>query len=80
MKTYRQQRTDQENYSARSRKREEIESVGLRMKRDFGTLVSSKKEVTGVWKSRFERLMNGEEALVTSMGVEACRKKCVGRE
>ncbi len=52
-----------------------IESVGLRMKREFGMLVSNKKKVKGVWKSRFERLMNGEEALVTSMGIEACRKK-----
>ncbi len=46
-------------------------------------LVSSKKKVKGVWKScfDFERLMNGEEALVTSMSIEACRKKiCVGRE
>ncbi len=45
------------------------------MRRDFGMLVSSKKKVKGVWKSRFERLMNGEDALVTSMGIEACRKK-----
>ncbi len=45
--------------------------MGLRMKRDFGMLVSSNKKVKGVWKSRFESLMNGEEALVTSMGIEA---------
>ncbi len=49
--------------------------MGLRMKKDFGMLVSSKKKVKGLWKSRFERLMNGEEALVTSIGKEACRKK-----
>ncbi len=34
-------------------------------------LVISKKKVKGLWKSRFENLMNGEEALVTSMGIEA---------
>ncbi len=49
--------------------------MGLRMKRDIGMLVSSKKKAKGVWKSRFERLMNGEEALVTSMDKEACRIK-----
>ncbi len=38
-------------------------------------LDSSKKKVKGVWKRRFERLMNREEALVTSMGIEAGRKK-----
>ncbi len=57
--------------------------MGLRMKRDFRMLVSSMKKVKGVWKSCFERVMNGEEALVTSMGIEACKKKrkrCVGRE
>ncbi len=37
-------------------------------------LVSSKKKVKGVWKRRYERLMNGEEALVTSKGIEAGRK------
>ncbi len=75
MRTYRQQRTDPENYSARSRERGDREGVGLRMKRDFGMIVSSKKKVKGLWKSCFERLMNGEEGLVTSMGIEACRKK-----
>ncbi len=45
--------------------------MGLRMKRDFGMLVGSKKKVKGVWTSCFECLMNGEEALVTSMGIEA---------
>lgn len=83
MRTYRQQRTDPENYPARSRKRGDREGVGLRMKRDFGMLVSSKKKVKALWKSCFECLMNGEEGLVTSMGIEACRKKrkiCVGRE
>ncbi len=49
--------------------------MGLKMKRDFEMLVSSNKKVKGLWRSRFERLMNGEEALVTSMGKEACRKK-----
>ncbi len=44
--------------------------MGLRMKRDFGMLVSRKKNVKGLWKSCFERLMNGEEGLVTSMGIE----------
>ncbi len=53
------------------KEREAIEGVGLRMKRDFGMLVSSKKKVKGVWKSRVVSLMNGEEALVTSMGIEA---------
>ncbi len=46
-------------------------------------LVNSKKKVKGVRKSRFERLMNGEEALVTRMGIETWRKKrkrCVGRK
>ncbi len=57
------------------KERGNIEGVGLRMKRDFGMLVSSKKKVKGLWKSCFERLMNGEEGLVTSMGIEACRKK-----
>ncbi len=47
----------------------------MRMKRDFEMLVSSNKKVKGLWRSRFERLMNGEEVLVTSMGKEACRKK-----
>ncbi len=49
--------------------------MGLRMKRDFGILVSSNKKVKGLWKICSERLMNGEEGLVTSMGIEACRKK-----
>ncbi len=75
MRPYRQQRTNPENYSARSRKRGDREGVGLRMKRDFRMLVSSKKKVKGLWKSCFECLMNGEEGLVTSMGIEACRKK-----
>ncbi len=57
------------------KERGDREGVGLRMKRDFGMLVSSKKKVKGVGKSRFERLMNGEEASATSMGIEACRKK-----
>ncbi len=57
-----------------------IEGVGLRMKRDFGMLVNSKKKVTGVWKRRFERLVNGEETIVTSMGIEAGRKKKVWEE
>ncbi len=48
--------------------------MGLRMKRDFEMLISNEM-VKGLWRSRFERLMNGEEALVTSMGKEACRKK-----
>ncbi len=55
----------------------------MRIKRDFGMFVSSKNNVKGLWKSCFDRLMNGEEGLVTSMGIEACRKKrkvCVGRE
>ncbi len=51
--------------------------MGLRMKRDFGMLVRSKKKVKGVWKSHFERLMNAEEASSTIMGIEACRKKNV---
>ncbi len=55
--------------------REDIEGVGLRMKRDFGMLVRSKKKGKGVWKSRFKHLMNAEETLVTSMGIAACRKK-----
>ncbi len=58
-----------------NKERGDTEGVGLRMKRDFRMLVSSKKKVRGVWKSRFERLMNGEEASATSMGIEACRKK-----
>ncbi len=49
----------------------DVEGVGLRIKRDFGMLGSSKKKEKGVWKSRFVHLMNGEEALVTSMGIEA---------
>ncbi len=53
----------------------DLEGVGLLMKRDIGTLVSSKKKVKGIWKSRLELLMNEEEALVTSIGIEACRKK-----
>ncbi len=61
------------------KERGDIEGVGLRMKSDFGMLVSSKKMVKGVWKSRFVCLMNGEEALVTSMGIEARgKKKCAG--
>ncbi len=55
------------------KERGEREGVGLRMKRGFGMLVSSKKEVKGLWKSCFECLMNGEEGLVTSMGIEAGR-------
>ncbi len=49
------------------KERGDIEDVGLRMKRDFGMFVSSKKKMKGVWKSRFEHLMNEEEALVKSM-------------
>ncbi len=75
VRTYRQQRTDPENYSARSRERGDREGVGLRMKRDFGMLVSSKKNVKGLWRSRFERLMNGEEAIFKSIGKESCSKK-----
>ncbi len=45
------------------------------MKRDFGVLVSSKKKVKGVWKRRFEHAINGEEPLVTSMGMVAGKKK-----
>ncbi len=53
MRTYRQQRTDPDYNSARSRERGDREGVGLRMKRDFGMLVSSKKKVKGLWKSCF---------------------------
>ncbi len=56
------------------KERGDVGGVSLRMRREDGMLVSSKKVVKGVWKRHFERLMNGGtggEAIVTSMGMEA---------
>ncbi len=50
------------------------------MKREDGMLVSSKEEVKGILKRHFECLMNGGEAIVTSMGMEASEKGYVSRE
>lgn len=61
-------------------KREEMQEMCIRVKREKGVLVSSMREMRVAQKGHFECLMNVEiagKAIVSSMGIETgvCKEK-----